>query len=291
MKPSVIRSMLGSTARSILSRSRQETINDVYARAVAVWDFRKMVDSYTGNCITMSDGITDVDIGWFPPDEDGVVWVNTFDLFDAIAAGYTGVKTWYDQKGNADLTQRSFSLVTNPITVDISATPAGTPAIKFGAPGTGQNALHDNTNAGALSNVFDGGGMFAYSGSFNSSATSASYIFTKGSTNYIKYHNSSTIRFARDFTTTDGVFQKSSFPASAGTWWNVLLTYNTDATTNLPQWQIDNTAIVNAGVTTTPVGTPVSDAANKFSLGNRAVGAAGSMSGYISNFAIWDSIE
>lgn len=262
----------------------------LYAAAVAVYDFRKMVKSYSGNCITMSDGVTDADIGWFPEDENGVEWVNTFDLFDAIAQGYTGVKTLYDQKDNADLTQRTFSLVTNPITVDISATPTGTPALRFGAPTAGQNALHDNANAGALSNIFDTGGTIAMAGAFDASATSASYICSKGSANYIKYHNTSVTRFGQDFATTDAVFHKSGFPNTANTWWNALIAYDKSNVANIPSWQLDNDVLAQGSVTTTPVGAASSDTSNKFSLGNRATGSAGSMSGYISSFAMWDNI-
>lgn len=260
------------------------------ALATSAWSFRKVVRDYVGNCVQLSNGVTHVDVGWLPEDANGEIWLDGYTAADAIAAGYTGIRTLYDQAGVVDLTQRSFSLVTNPISLDLSATPMGRPAIVFGVPTAGENALHDNTNAGSLSNIFSGGGTMLFAGSFNSSATSASYVWSKGASNYHKYHNSTTMRFGTDRATTNGVFHKSSFPATAGDWWTTLMTYDEDNVANVPKWKVETGTYATGSVTTTPVGAKDTDAASKFSLGNRATGASGAMSGYISEFTIWDYI-
>lgn len=265
-------------------------LSSSYNNAVAVWSFQKQVGNYSGSCIQMSDGSSHTNIGWLPPDENGVTWVDGFALYDAIQEGKTGVRTWYDQKGNVDLTQRSFSLVTNPITIDMSATPAGTPAIVFESPASGQNALHDNANSGVLTDFFDGGGMFSVVGAFDANASSASYIWSKGSGNLFRYHNSSVIRLIVDFSGTNATFHRSSLDNSADAWWNLLVAYDKSSSSNIPYWQVNDEEYAVGFVTTTPTGEFSTDSSQKFSIGNRGVGSAGCMSGYISEFAIWDRI-
>ena len=263
---------------------------DLFKYGAALWSFQKRVLEYAGNCIQLSDGTTHQDIGFLPQDDDGKYWVDGYAMFDAIASGKTHVRTWYDQYGNADLTQRSFSISVNPIVIDQYGTPAGTPAVIFGIPSAGQNALHDNVNGGILSDIFTGGGAILCSAYFSAAASSASYLWPKGSANYWKYHNSSTLRFAQDRATTDALFHKSSFPATANNWWTAMMDYNSDLTTYRPNWKVDNGAYGVGSVTTTPVGAVSSDAANKFSLGNRATGASGCMAGGISEFGLWDRL-
>lgn len=273
-----------------LNGRRSLGLRSLYSKAVSVWSFRKMVPSYTGNCIQMSDGTDHTDIGWLPEDDNGDVWVDGLALFDALSEGKTGVRTWYDQAGNANLTQRSFSTSVGPITVDMSATPAGTPAVMFGAPASTTNALHDDTNSGALTDFFSGGGMFSMVGSFDENATNGSYIWSKGAGSTMKYHNSSVLRMANDFSSTDSIFHNSPLDNTANNWWNILISYNSDDVANIPSWQVDDNEYGIGKITRAPVGSYVSDSSEKFSIGNRSPGGFGSLSGYISEFAIWDEI-
>lgn len=98
-------------------------------------------------------------------------------------------------------------------------------------------------------------------------------------------NTSSSLRFARTFSTTAGGWDVTSAPAvSTGQWVHVLVVYDGSATANNPSIYINGQS-VSVTRTTAPVGT-VTSASGVLTIGNRSTGST-NWDGMIGDVAIW----
>jgi hypothetical protein len=267
--------------------STLDTFTEAINGSLAIWSFRKLYSSYSGNCIQLSDGSNHTDIGWLPADSNGDIWFDGYAAAEAIAEGKTGIRTWYDQKENADLTQRTFS---TSLYLDLDATPSRTPAIYF--PLSGTNALHDDTNDGTLTDFFSYGGTIYFNGKFDSSAVdNKSAIYSKGEFNYLHYEDANTLELNSE-KTVDSRFtytEDSNNVVGLQNWFSTVIRYNETGIGTPPTILFNDNPQTTMTIDSVGSGSKVSDASNKFSIGNKPTTIPNSgMSGYISEFIIWD---
>lgn len=276
---------------------------DPFLTAQNIWWVQRLNPAYDGPtdyCLQLSDNTNTQDIGFLgaPDDDDGITWLDTFAVFDfieaSLAAGRTPfVNKFYDQVGGVDLTIRSTA--SNLITLELNSPVGLKPAIK--SPGTGTNALAAGA-AASLNNLFVGGGGATILSMFyplGAGGSSQGRIWSKGTGNALRYSSSSSIRHTMDYTTTDlvnGIDLTALGHAGYDSWKNLQLDYEFIQASpmtngNRPFVQVNDSARVETGATTSPSGSYVEDSSFNFALLNGHTGASHSFNGYMTGTAIW----